>query len=1747
MNLLNKRNLAVSLSLALTLGSAPSALATQAPTVKTLYTARLYPEQALSAEALNVLHSLLSPSRHASLNVRASRLVRELRRFSRLSFEAAAVTVGVWEVARVWWGVPTSGDSVAISVASVSGTAGVPFLLHRLAEWAQHLRRDPALSPSAADDFPWPLAPRAMAALYPFHDRIYEHFYEEVDETNPDWRRREILASILLEQPQIQKGTTFEITAIQEPALQAMEAEGLGVSPEHLITLLHSVVRSGLLEVKNQGVYRLRVEPEVAAVKFRAVPFMARQLQAVLKLHRDEPLRQLMETYGAISERWPLFPVDARKPFAMAVALLDPHDRDRVLDVIGDSSHSSDDLRLRYPLLDNLWLMYDRAPGADYVQTHFPRLMDQDLLTLSPESSRFPLGGLGRVQAYHVEGLDYLAQNAMRIMEGEPYYPGSYDPLTQPRAGLEVHEKHRVFTHRQYSRKFKVQVFGKDVTARVYQEHRIFGSPDSPGAISIAIEDQKGYYANYRYEYFRNDSAKFDEFRYFFANAFLDYWEQIQLEKLDTMESAGRDYKGGWLIANDAQSSAVVTLVRERQNRRRHSTDPLEMKIQRIWEMTRLVQVCHTVYNRNNVQTGEDVTASAMRNADLAWMVSGWHAAYLAPKKDPHTRVVGMFNGSAWKRAREIFVQSWKRQRTAGLIQPRDADPDYPTPENLRLHRLDDKTKYDLSDDILSGLAITRRADGTILDPEMPVFSYSGRPVDEKVSLYAANTESNLRDLVNRGKGVNVIFYLSPAPSAYGTYEHFLNIARSINPTSKGKLIVRWGNTPEEQVVLNNISDNVVQPSRPKTEANGSTEVPGGPNGAWTTTPSGLEGGLQVQGIHYNIIIPQSDTEAGFRAAYNYFLTRWYVPELDDNGRLQYDEKGWARLTEKPLVLKSEAWALRPGAPKDQWQGTLWEGAAASVRLSRANEARLTAAEMLRQIHKEEERLQNPLLALKPYLRGEPGSEKYFTTPLSRARLTRFLRDHTDLATPLRDVEGIVRAFVMHLRGTARPFVLAIDMDHDYWTADRKAKKEIVLSYQENRAAFKTLLGERAGELRFTLWDPGIRTGYPKIHQLEKDEVWRLGVPYPGLQVLVPEQMGEDLLKAVGKDTSIVHTLRVLTRPSPPRNRHSQRAWLKILARHLGVKGSRWLDVRRVLAMIGMPRDQRVQVSGLLPTAEVGRAINDPDYPHLLKNGQATPLYEVPVEGHADSRIVIREPMTGEPGRLASIFNVSGFQPDPLKLQLVTSAKNEQGIIGDVTTHLGASVREVVERPALFQHRFPSFPAGQTLPESESDESLIARTHDGRHGTMGFVVYVPVQEFMGPVFDTVRDELSWGYADERQSVRYLLKHQFGIGAMTDSVALDLDRPATWEWMFDQMHLAERSGLDGFRFDLAWHYAAYRAALSDLKARLSAVREPTRRPLAFLEETYQDGKLSLQYHREALEAAKRRGVTLGPDLYYSSLRKELEKPFWLNNAGFQRWIQDNLEALEAGILLHFFSNIDDPTSAAIFRGNTRAIEAVLKVIFLLPGSPALYLPEAFAMAFGGAPIARELSGDRFWQDLKALGESENPVLAAVPQILQATNHRLFRDENRIVPLTARPMNGSHGIVSFARLGKDQLAIAVSNFSDAEQTVTLDAPPVPASDQPMHERLFAIWDIYGTRDTATLLTGAQLQHLPLTLASWVVRSYLVQEVHPQKGLIHESIPVWPEGGLEIPLQSLPAPRSRGSSKGNRPSSRVLSIAA
>jgi hypothetical protein len=975
-----------------------------------------------------------------------------------------------------------SADSLLVS----SGDSFISTLLRRLEEWSRDLLHLSKATGSRSQPTPWPLGRDDASNLYPFQGRIYQNYYEGVEEKNPDWRRREILAEVILALPDMQMGGVFQTDAIRS-ARQIMSDEGLGMSESHLDFLLETLVEAGVLEQHTGDSYRLIVEPEVVAVKFRLVDYMKRQLQTVLMLHGDEALQKLLEVYGAISERWPLYAVDARKPFAMAVADLDKKDVERILDLIGQK-----DLRLKYPVLDNLWLIYDRPVGKDYIREHFPLLEGQDLFTLSPEGSLIPLGGLGRVQDSAVEALDYLAQDAMRIMEGEPYYPNTLDPFTQSREGYEPRSEFRVFTNHLYSRTFKINLYGNPVTVRVYQERRIFGSATSPGAISVVLEDGDGYYANHRYAYNKAGSGNFDEFTMFFANAFLDYWEHIQLEKYDTSLPEGIDYKAGWLKANDAQSSVIVSLLRERQNRRRDLSDPLERKRAEIWDKTRVVQVCHTIINRVNHQTGVDVTAPAMRDADVAEMVSGWHAEYEGPRGDPHTSVVAMFNGSAWHRVRKVFVESWRRQQKDGLL-PADSDPDYPTAEQMRIHRTDDKKRYDLSDQILKDLNIQRRPDGSILDPEMPVDAYSGRPMDEKLSLYAAHTQNNLRGLLNRGKGVNVILSLSPVESEIATYRNLVSFAREINGSSKGKLIVLWGNSMEDQAILANIADNFTQASKPKTEANGATEVPAGPNGAKVTTPSGLEGGLQVQLTPDSIIIPESDTEMGFRKAYNQFLTRWYVPELDEEGQIKVDADGWAVLKEDLLDDPS-----------------IWNAAAKAVRVSRVNDAKATAAEMLRQIHAEEERIQNPLLALKQYLRGEPGMDKYFNTPFRRTRLVNFLLKHPDYATSLKADDGVVRAFVVHLEEAGRPFVLAVDVDKDYWNIDRTGKKGFDIRFSDNREAFKKLFGERTGEVQFTLWDAGSKIGYSKEHQLEKEGSWWMGVPYPGIQVLVPELVVED-------------------------------------------------------------------------------------------------------------------------------------------------------------------------------------------------------------------------------------------------------------------------------------------------------------------------------------------------------------------------------------------------------------------------------------------------------------------------------------------------------------------------------------------------------------------------------------------------------------------------------------------------------------
>src|ERR1019366_5759865 len=123
---------------------------------------------------------------------------------------------------------------------------------------------------------------------------------------------------------------------------------------------------------------------------------------------------------------------------------------------IGSTAGTDNDLRLKYPLLYNVWLMFERPPWKDYIHDRYPLLESMDFMTLSPEGSRFPLGGLGRVQDSHVEGLADLAQDGMTILEGEPYYRGTYDPLTQPGEGYQPPAKYDVFTHPRFGQEFSI-------------------------------------------------------------------------------------------------------------------------------------------------------------------------------------------------------------------------------------------------------------------------------------------------------------------------------------------------------------------------------------------------------------------------------------------------------------------------------------------------------------------------------------------------------------------------------------------------------------------------------------------------------------------------------------------------------------------------------------------------------------------------------------------------------------------------------------------------------------------------------------------------------------------------------------------------------------------------------------------------------------------------------------------------------------------------------------------------------------------------------------------------------------------------------------------------------------------------------------------------------------------------------------------------------------------------------------------
>ncbi|MFA5147201.1 MAG: phosphotransferase [Candidatus Omnitrophota bacterium] len=609
----------------------------------------------------------------------------------------------------------------------------------------------------------------------------------------------------------------------------------------------------------------------------------------------------LLNVSDDILKREANHPIESRYSILRAVTLLNREEQERLVHILSGNENMR-----RLAIVDSILLMLkDEMPG-NWLSQWAPGLKNRRTWQVSSEIYNLG-GGLGRVMQFHGFPMDeFLKKGGGTLCHVEPDYKmrrdssGNLVEIDYSSLPVPIIQKEEIG-------RSEVEV-GDHVTEAIF-----YRGINEAGREIYFIGDKDSYYTKVMYNYNTPDNpVKFEEFAAFFSDASL---RLINLVEERERNRSPDQWKPPAIHLNDGQcalaplfrkiycgrypllGAAMVAFTTHTYPNRGEYEEPdgkgilSKLKIpNEYWGYFFHTVEAHDIRGWKHVV---DFTSAGIRTADWIGGVSA-----------KHVDDVTIFDDWAFPDDRKIIAvtNGDMRNLTAGTFRKimlelfPDADVEHPAPAQVLETKKEAKRRIGL-------------------DPERPVISYSGRLVWEKAGAERAFIEDNITELVKSGAQVVI----------YGNVQYGNNYSNW--------LADRWGHLmwdlnsrgyPGKFVFVPNFDINMqrgllaatdiqVQDSNHKTEAAGYTEADVSSCGGLQLAPPWREGILQGQGVRINLEVPGEGNTL--------------IPE---DGR-----------PESYLKVLKEVLQKRPRE--------LAEYQANSIRLSRVLEARLTAAEYLRQ------------------------------------------------------------------------------------------------------------------------------------------------------------------------------------------------------------------------------------------------------------------------------------------------------------------------------------------------------------------------------------------------------------------------------------------------------------------------------------------------------------------------------------------------------------------------------------------------------------------------------------------------------------------------------------------------------------------------------------------------------------------------------------------------------------------------------
>lgn len=684
------------------------------------------------------------------------------------------------------------------------------------------------------------------------------------------------------------------------------------------------------------------------------------------------------------------FPVESRYPVKKAVALLDKEEQRKLVDILKNHPDTAQYRHLR--IVDEILLMLNdvgEAPG--WIEEHAPGLIGRNVWQVSPEIWH-EAGGLSRVMQYHGAAMQVLiGDSGTELRQVEPHYQYRINPDGQPEPFSYETDITHPFRKLEHVTGFNVTVQGREVRVEVHKGVNDLGIETY--LIRDVDENGESFYTHSLYNYSNDgkDLPTWKDFSVFYSKASLELIRHVENLEKEKKSKAGEEWKAPFVHTNDSQTalfSVYAAIERDTQEEKREQ-DP-EFVIDPVLEEMIIGFTTHTYINRMDYTLEEgygdrvmeemdipfkyrelfkrikenrhvyDMACGGLRSSDWQGVVSRDHGdgvrqfdewvnytpetflKELFAKRRAEVRMIAVSNGDNRKKSAEVFRRTGRHLEEENHRDFLEGfNPDQPTPEQIIA--IKEKAKQDLRLDRRRFKTSREEKTEHFLEAGQPVISYSGRLVPEKAGRQRAFTDENLEFLVR--KGVQVVIYgnvQTKNPQSTRIKEEFETlIERFREKNYPGALIFVPRFSLDEQRALLAATDIQVQDSDKKTEAAGYTEsaiaVCGG---LQMTTPraGNGEGLLKAQGL------PISLEEFGNTVIHRGVMGNTLIPVVDDPA----DPSTWSR--QAYLEVFSTVLGLKEENPDfDDVLRRLSIYQASSVRMSRVVDAKLTAAEYLRQ------------------------------------------------------------------------------------------------------------------------------------------------------------------------------------------------------------------------------------------------------------------------------------------------------------------------------------------------------------------------------------------------------------------------------------------------------------------------------------------------------------------------------------------------------------------------------------------------------------------------------------------------------------------------------------------------------------------------------------------------------------------------------------------------------------------------------